>query len=368
MPGVKADIVIGQIDPATSKPDPRSGVCNLGGVANPPTETLARQPTQDSLCYPTGLAVDPNTGDLYVADTSNGRVLRFPAPFDPANSSQRANLVLGQSGFTGIPNPQASQSVMLLPYGLDLDPNWGLFVSDFSANRVLLFPISSNTSNGEPASKVIGQASFDASDPGALYSPHHIAVDSVNQIYIADTGHNQIQIFGIPSGSTANQPIASFTRVASGAGLSQPQAVWVNRSSIPATGGYHNDVWVGDRNGISRFAPSGAFGSSIATLTIPPVQVQPLSTVADPSLACPGSGVLITNATTGKALFCEYSALAITQDARGNLYVADASNRVAIHYPALRATNSANYTCAMGCALTGFPQSYLAPGALASLF
>ena len=54
IPAYCADIVIGEPDMFTS-------VCNYNGVPNPPTETNAppRQPTQSSLCYPTGLAVDP---------------------------------------------------------------------------------------------------------------------------------------------------------------------------------------------------------------------------------------------------------------------------------------------------------------------
>ena len=33
------------------------------------------------LTGPSGLAVDPTTGNLYVADTNDNRVVRFPAPF-----------------------------------------------------------------------------------------------------------------------------------------------------------------------------------------------------------------------------------------------------------------------------------------------
>ena len=47
-----------------------------------------------------GLAVD-DSGNLWVADSGNGRVLRFPAPFSvAAGTTQTADMVLGQSSFT----------------------------------------------------------------------------------------------------------------------------------------------------------------------------------------------------------------------------------------------------------------------------
>ncbi len=48
---------------------------------------------------PLGMAVDPLTGNLYVADFSDNRVLRFPSPFDnPARIEPDA--VYEQSNFT----------------------------------------------------------------------------------------------------------------------------------------------------------------------------------------------------------------------------------------------------------------------------
>ncbi|HTQ54504.1 MAG TPA: hypothetical protein VMI94_08600 [Bryobacteraceae bacterium] len=340
-PGLRADIVIGQ-------PNMQTAVCNFGGVYN--STTLGSQPTQSSLCYPTGLAVDPGTGDLFVADTRNGRVLRFPAPFDPANSSQQADLVLGQEAFTGVSNPQASQSVTVSPYGLVLDPNSGLFVSDLSANRVLLFPLNDAT-NGEPATKVIGQSSFTATAATVLSSPHHIALDTINQLYIADTNHNQVLVFVVPSGSSSTIPTNTYTGTQGGGGLYLPKGVWVNTQTIA---GYHNDIWVADSNGLSRFPTPNPLGnSSTATLTEPAVEVE-----GGQSLSCPGSGV------------CGYPALAVVQDGAGNLYAADTANRVAVRYQALAATNGANFFCAMGCNVGGLndPQYYLAPGAFASIF
>ena len=336
-PGVQADIVIGEPDMATA-------VCNYGGVTNPSTETHApaRQPTQSSLCYPTGLAVDPGTGDLYVADSSNGRVLRFPAPFAAGTSNPQANLVLGQSGFTGISNPTASQSVMEFPYGLVFDPARGLLVSDEAANRVLLFSMT-NPTNGELASTVIGQPNFVGTSNSVLSQPHHIAEDTIGEVYVADSGHGQILIFNIPTGTSTDQPVGSFT------GLNSPEAVWVNQNTVA---GYHNDIWVGDiSHGLSRYPVPNPLGTNAATLTMPAAEV------TGPSLTCTGS-------------LCEFPVVAITQDSYGALYVADISNRVAIHYPALAGTNGASFVCAMGCNLGGLTDTpyYLAPGAFATLY
>ncbi len=334
-PGVQADIVIGEPDMATA-------VCNYGGVTNPATETHApaRQPTQSSLCYPTGLAVDPGTGDLYVADSSNGRVLRFPAPFAAGTSNPQANLVLGQSGFTGISNPTASQSVMEFPYGLVFDPARGLLVSDEAANRVLLFSMT-NPTNGEPASTVIGQPNFVGTSNSVLSQPHHIAEDTIGEVYVADSGHGQILIFNIPTGTSTDQPVGSFT------GLNSPEAVWVNQNTVA---GYHNDIWVGDiSHGLSRYPVPNPLGTNTATLTMPAAEV------TGPSLTCTGS-------------LCEFPVVAITQDSYGALYVADISNRVAIHYPALAAQNAGSYVCAMGCSVAGQAPYYVAPGTFTVLY
>ena len=101
-PGSPADIVIGQPDLATA-------VCNYPSGDN-------NQPTQSSLCRPIGLLLD-GSGNLYVADSLNGRVLRFPAPFSHTGN-QQADLVLGKQNFTTPPIPDPSARNMAIPYGL----------------------------------------------------------------------------------------------------------------------------------------------------------------------------------------------------------------------------------------------------------
>ena len=87
---------------------------------------------QGGLFHPTGLAVDPATGNLYVSDTGNGRVLRFPAPFlQPSNVNQTPDVVLGQSNFT-TKITDVSASRMAGPYGIAFVPGTGLLVADAS--------------------------------------------------------------------------------------------------------------------------------------------------------------------------------------------------------------------------------------------
>src|SRR5439155_9346374 len=119
--GDAADIVIGQPDFATAMCNYPSGVLD--------------KPTQSSLCRPLGLAVDKD-GNLYVADSLNGRVLRFPTPFSH-KGNQVADFILGQPDFFSPKAIDPTNRQMRQPYGLAFAGNNGLLVSDQAHNRVL---------------------------------------------------------------------------------------------------------------------------------------------------------------------------------------------------------------------------------------
>ena len=98
--GTKADLVLGQSDFTT-------GLLNFQGLNNSDTGNPDKT-TSFGLNSPSGLAVD-SAGNLYVADTGNSRVLRFPTPFDHQTTLPEADLVLGQRNFTTlITDPSAS--------------------------------------------------------------------------------------------------------------------------------------------------------------------------------------------------------------------------------------------------------------------
>jgi uncharacterized protein (TIGR03437 family) len=274
-----------------------------------------------------------------VADSFNGRVVRFPAPFAYAGLETRAgtstgqgpepaDLVLGQQNFTSkIPDPTAT--TMAAPYGLAFTPSCntptqscpapnGLLVSDQVDNRVLYIPTTNGTfvagnDNGKAATIVFGQTSFNNTFTGSgltgMNSPHHISCDTNGYVYVADSGNNRIVIF--PDPHAPGTPTAGEAASATITGLSSPESVFAN----PVTG----EIWVGNTgNGTSlRFANYQSVLLGLGSITI-----------------MPDVDVSSNNA---------FRPLAVIQDQYGDLVVADDSHRVAFYYPGLNICNGASF-------------------------
>ena len=312
--GQHADIVIGE-------PDFNTAICNY--PSGDPTKTTA-----SGLCFPSGLLAD-SSGNLYVADTFNGRVVRFPAPFANWPNTQvleSADLVLGQNSLTGAPITDPSAVNMSQPYGLAFTGSNGLMVSDITDNRVLYIPFASGQTsfnapadNGKAATKVYGQPDFVTISAGSavnqLNSPHHIATDTNGQVYVADSGNNRVQIFSDPNNPLT--PPNSADAILTLPGLSDPQGIYVS----PLTG----EIWVTTGSTATRYPKYDT------------LQLNPAST---------GS------------VQAAYTTLAVAQDQYGDLFLADATSRVAVYYQGLSGSNGqANWL--------GQP---LAPGVVASLY
>ena len=183
--GAPADIVIGQIDPYTN------------GAQNP-----ANGGRQAGLNNPTGLAVD-SSGNLYIADTGNNRILRFPQPFNAANASQLpSNLIIGQktfatssANFNGLGASTLSLNVQGARTGITFDASGNLWVADSGNSRVLRFP-ASVLAAGTPfpaADIVVGQPNFTTSvaatartSVNALAGPCGLAFDASGNLYVTD--------------------------------------------------------------------------------------------------------------------------------------------------------------------------------------
>jgi uncharacterized protein (TIGR03437 family) len=341
-PGARADLVIGQPDMQTA-------------LVNYPAND-ATKPTSSSLYRPIGVTVDPQ-GNLYVADSLNSRVLRFPAPFSYSGPTpEPADLVLGQQNFTS-KIPDATSSTMLVPYGVAFSGTKGLVVSDQADNRVLYFAatngtFAAGTDNGKAATYVFGQQSFNSIGTGtdltSMNNPHGISCDSSGFVYVADTNNNRVLIFNDPNNPSTRSGEAASTQIP---GLNTPQGVFVSQLT--------GEIWVANSNTGTLLRYAGYNSVVLGNGSI--------SSLVD-SASYNGTNITL-------------APLAVTQDQYGALYVADTANRVAFYFPGLNACNGATFQAAFpskapnlcapfdvsanGVTLNAHP---LAPGVLATVF
>lgn len=184
-PGADADIVLGQSGFGTFGSPLNS--CNRG-------TTVAA----NSLCNPISVFWD-SSGNLWVADMSNNRVLRYNAGF---SSGANASVVLGQPDMTTT-SAGTTQAKMHAPHEVSQLSGGGILVADTRNDRVLVF--TGALSSGMNASKVIGQFSYTGGE-GALssnglycdrlFEPKGLSVDtSTDTIYVADSGNMRVLVF-----------------------------------------------------------------------------------------------------------------------------------------------------------------------------
>jgi len=299
--GQPADLVIGQVSPT------RTTVNSPDGNQNIPNAT--------GLFLPHSVAVD-SRGDLYIADTLNSRVLRYPRPFDNL-SNLRPNLVLGQSSFTS-KIQDASPRNMSAPVGLAFATGGHLVVTDSAHHRVLLFlrPNGGDFTNGQAASSVFGQQDFistvASADPKRMNSPRGVTVDVDDRMYVVDGGNQRLMIYNRIT-QAGNDPTPALTLT----GFSVPQGV----HSDPRTA----ELWITDGNN-NRALRFPAYESLSVT-------------------------------TRSNLLVGALVPLDVKVDQNSNLILSDASNRIAFYYQAQASVNGANQ------------QSLnLAPGMIASMY
>ncbi|HSP66594.1 MAG TPA: hypothetical protein VLN48_02630, partial [Bryobacteraceae bacterium] len=299
----KADIVIGQ--PDLFRTTKNCTVTSLNAPCTGDPET----PNDTGLSQPIGLALDAQ-GRLYVADSGNGRVLRFPAPFEHALGIQRAELVLGQLGF-GLPDLTTSQRTMRSPYGLVVFTNGNVGVSDTSDNRVLIFRKPAGGGDfvsGQPASAVVGQSSFSTASvpaqptPASLNGPLGLAADDSDRLHICDFRNGRVLIFS--NEGTLFQGDASRVQIS----VSQPVGIVV----MPLGDGItQRTIWVagGGVYHIRRFDDLKGDATDITET------IQPIS-----------------------------AAIGIGLDSFNNLIIAETANRISFYFQKLVYRNAANST------------------------
>lgn len=189
--------------------------------------------TGGTLCQPDGMAIDTH-GNLYVADRSNNRVLQYSAPI---TSGEAASTVFGQPNLTSntANNGGLSATSLNNPFGVAVDSSNNVYIADFNNQRVLEYNETTNPPSNFTANTVFGQGNvFTTANcknggvtAGSLCNPHKVTVDSHNNLYVADNGNNRVLEY--------NQPLCTSS-CPSGAGDTTADRVFGQANSLTSNG------------------------------------------------------------------------------------------------------------------------------------
>jgi sugar lactone lactonase YvrE len=150
---------------------------------------VSGEPGGDNLHFnsPSGVAVDKN-GNIFIADTDNFRI-------------QKCNLsgsISACSTFAGVTGEFGDDFSHLRPLSVAVDLSGRVYAADELNNRIQVYDTS-----GAYLTTIGGNG---GTNSGQMSNPKGVAVDQMGNVYIADTGNHRIQVFapGVPGWKQAN--------------------------------------------------------------------------------------------------------------------------------------------------------------------
>jgi uncharacterized protein (TIGR03437 family) len=185
---------------------------------------------------PTAVAVD-SAGVVYVADTGNHCVRKYPNSGSPVSTVAGICTQAGFSGDTG----QAIAAKLSGPSGVAVGPDGTVYISDTGNNRIRRV----NPNGSIETIAGIGQATFSNGVPSCfddpfspncffgdggvatraiLNGPRGIALDSQGRLYIADSKNNRIRMLSFGPKPSATTPLLADKGVVNAASFAAPVA------------------------------------------------------------------------------------------------------------------------------------------------
>jgi DNA-binding beta-propeller fold protein YncE len=151
------------------------------------------QATDAELHNPTGVAVDPVTGNVYIADNQNNRIRKVTVSTGIIATIAGTGAA-GYSGDGGV----ATDAQLNRPYGLVVDSiGANLFIADTDNNVIRKVNFASGKISTVAGNGTVGDAGDGGPAASArLYYPTGISVDTSdasNDLYIADSGNQKIR-------------------------------------------------------------------------------------------------------------------------------------------------------------------------------
>lgn len=137
---------------------------------------------------------------LWISDTGNNRILRFDSVSTKMNGAD-ADSVLGQTDFgIGFTNPGTTATALFQPHGLHVDPRGRLFVADTSNHRVLHFRAAASKGLGAPADGVLGKTTFTDGAPAnaaanTMFGPIAVGCQGFSRLWVCDRDNHRVLRF-----------------------------------------------------------------------------------------------------------------------------------------------------------------------------
>jgi sugar lactone lactonase YvrE len=279
---------------------------------------------------PTGVAVD-SSGDVYVADSGNDTI-RVISPAGVVTT------LAGSPGSPGSANGTGSKAQFSGPTAVAVDASGNVYVADTGNNLIreiqpggVVTTVAPSTS--QPAAVLSGSSvSADAAGGGAFDGPLGVTVDASGNVYVGDSGDNEIQMaIALPvvtSSLAATDPVGkafSYQITASNDPTSYsatglPPGLALNPSTGAITGTpTASGTYTVEVSGMNQV--EGVAADLILTVSAPS------QTTYTPFDFSTYAGQLAAGGANGTGSSAQFSGpAAVAVDSNGNVYVADSGN------------------------------------------
>jgi DNA-binding beta-propeller fold protein YncE len=209
-----------------------------------------------SFSGPTGLTLDTTASSLYVADPGNRTIRRIVI------ASATVSTFAGSTGTSGWLDATGSSAQFAYPSAIATDSQGNLYVADADNNMVrkITTPGASVTTL---AGSLGGRGYIDATGNAARFDdPHTVVSDAVGNLYVADRGNNVIRKIALGGVVTTLAGDAGVTGANDGSGLvatfNQPSGLALDS---------HGNLYVADslNNTIRKITPAGVVSTFAGT-------------------------------------------------------------------------------------------------------
>jgi DNA-binding CsgD family transcriptional regulator/sugar lactone lactonase YvrE len=143
-------------------------------------------PDLAELGAPEGIALDAQ-GDLFIADTANGRIRKVSAGVITTFAGN------GTSGFSG-DGALATKAKFIVPLGLAVDSLGNLYVADSGNNRIRRIDLAGVITTIAGSGEMGYSGDSHTATSAKLNLPAALAISSSNDLYVADSGNNRMRL------------------------------------------------------------------------------------------------------------------------------------------------------------------------------